>query len=235
MSLQKASLKKMLRLGGYIRNPVLVQVIGICPVAAAATSVFNALVLSAVFSLSLILCEVIASLMLKKVPRWVRMGFYSIIGMAVVFPVMYVFERFSLSAFSSLGIYLPLMVMSSFNCVHCEKYAVKHSVKLSFFDAVASLVGYCSVLLAVGFLREVFGNGTFLGIDIPFIDGMSGLLMPFGGLLIIGVLAAAHKALIIKYHPKKLREIETKFSLDESDDKEATFTYAIKNRFKKNP
>jgi electron transport complex protein RnfE len=175
----------------------------------------------------------VASLMLKNFPRWVRMGIYSIINLLVVLPVMYVFERFSLSLFSSLGVYLPLMVMSSFNCVHCEKYAVKHSVKLSFFDAVASLLGYCSVLMAVGLIREVFGNGTFLGVNIPFVNGMSGLLMPFGGLLIIGILAAAHKAHIIKKYPAKLREIETKFALDESDDKEATLSYAVKNRFKK--
>ena len=94
MNQQKASLKRMIRLGGLIRNPVLVQVIGICPVAAAATSVINALALSAVFSLSLILCEVIASLFLTKFPRWVRMGIYSVIGMAVVFPVMFIFEKY---------------------------------------------------------------------------------------------------------------------------------------------
>lgn len=232
MNQQKASLKRMIYLGGFVRNPVLVQVIGICPVAAAATSVMNALALSAVFSVSLILCEVIASLLLKKLPRWVRMGIYSVISIAVVFPVMYIFERFSLAVFSTLGIYLPLMVMNSLNCVHCEKYAVKHSVKLSFFDAIASLVGYCSTLIAVGVIREVLGSGTFLGIDLGF-DGIRGLLMPFGGLLVIGILAAAHKAQIIRRHPSKLREVETKFALDETDDEEATLSYAIKNRFRK--
>lgn len=232
MNQQKASLKQMIHQGGFLRNPVLVQVIGICPVAAAATSVINALALSTVFSVSLILCEVVASLLLKKLPRWVRMGIYSIIGMAVVFPVMYVFEKYSLAVFSSLGIYLPLMVMNSLNCVHCEKYAVKNSVKLSFFDAVASLLGYCSILLAVGLIREVLGNGTLLGFDLGF-DGIRGLLMPFGGLFIIGLLSAAHKAQIIRQHPERLHEIETKFTLDEADDKEATLSYAIKNRFKK--
>lgn len=233
MNQQKASLKSIVHASGLVRNPVLVQVIGICPVAAAATSVINAAVLSVIFSVSLILCEVVASLMLKKFPRWVRMGIYSVIGLGVVFPVMFVFERYSVSAFSSLGIYLPLMIMSSFNCVHCESFAVKNSVKLSFFDAVASLIGYCSVLMITGTVREVLGNGTFLGINLPFIHPMSGLLMPFGGLLVIGVLAAVHKAGIIRTHPEKLSEIETKFIVDENDDKEATLTYAIRNRFKK--
>ncbi len=233
MSEKKASFKDMFLWGSVIRNPVLVQVIGICPVAAAATSTLNALALSFIFSLSLVLCEVIASLLLKKVPRWVRMGIYSVIGLGIVFPVMYFMEKYSLSLFSSLGIYLPLMVMSSFNCVHCESFAVKNSVKLSFFDAVTSASGYCGILIAVGVIREIFGSGGFLGFDIPFIDGMKGLLMPFGGLFIIGILAAFHKSRIMKNHPDKVKDIETDFALDESYDEQATLTYTVKNRFKR--
>lgn len=233
MKTRRLPLKKMILLGGYIRNPVLVQVIGICPAAAATTSLLNAVVLSAVFTLSLILCEVIASLLLKKVSRWIRMGLYSVIGMAVVFPVMYLLEKYELSSFSGLGIYLPLMVMSSLNCVHCEKFAVKHPVKASLYDAVASSVGYCTVLLLVGLIREIAGSGTVLRFDIAFIDGLSGILMPFGGLLVIGILAAIHKAVIQKNYPDKYSEHETKFTLDESDGKESTFTYAVKQRFGK--
>ena len=156
----------MIRLGGYLRNPVLVQVIGICPVAAAATSLANSLVLSVVFSVSLILCGIIASLMLKKTARWIRVGIYTIIGAAVVFPAMFLLEKYSTAVFSGLGIYLPLMAMSSFNGVHCEKYAVKHSVKESFYDAVASSIGYCGVLLIVGIIREIAGAGKIAGFDI---------------------------------------------------------------------
>lgn len=224
----------MIRLGGYIRNPVLVQVIGICPIAAAATSLMNSLLLSLVFAFSLILSEVIASALLKKFSRWVRMGVYAIIGVAAVFPVMYLLEKSGAAVFSSLGIYLPLMAMSSLVCVHCEKYAVKHSVKLSFFDAVASSVGYCAVLLVVGAVREIIGSGSILGFDIPFITGLKGALMPFFGFLMIGVLAAVHKAAIIKKYGKKAKDLEERFPLDEERDEEATFIYAVKNRFKKN-
>lgn len=224
----------MLHLGGYVRNPVLVQVIGICPVAAAATTVINALSLSAVFTLSLILCEVTASLLLKNVPRWIRVGIYAIIGTAVVFPFMYYLEKHELALLSGLGIYLPLMAMSSFNCVHCEKYAVKHGVKAAFFDSIASSTGYCSVLIIVGIIREVLGYGTILGYDIPFIDGFNGFLMPFGGLFLIGILSAVHKARIMKNSPKYIKDIERRFVLDESNDEEKTFSYSVKNRFKKN-
>ncbi len=230
---KRRPLRKMTVIGGFIRNPVLVQVIGICPVAAAATNFKNALILSAVFTLSLILCEVISSLMLKKVSRWVRMGIYSVINLIVVFPVMYFFEKWDLPSFSSLGVYLPLMVMSSFNCVHCEKFAVKHNVKLSFYDAVASSVGYCSVLILTGFIREIIGTGKIFSYDIPSFDGLKGALLPFGGLFVIGILAAIHKWLVGKMYPNKYSEHETKFTIDESDDKESTFIYAVKNRFSK--
>lgn len=223
----------MLRLGGYIRNPVLVQVIGICPVAAASTSLINSLLLSAVFAFSLVLSEVIASAFLKKLSRWIRMGIYAFIGVLAVFPVMYLLEKNSAVVFSNLGIYLPLMAMSSFNCVHCEKYAVKHSVKLSFFDALASSAGYCSVLIIIGAIREIIGSGSILGINIPFITGISGALMPFFGFLMIGILAAIHKAKIIKKYGSRAKDLEERFPLDEERDEEATFIYAVKNKFKK--
>ncbi len=230
---KKTSLKKMIKTGGYLKNPVLVQVIGICPVAAAATSLFNSLILSAVFTVSLILCELIASLMLKKVPGWIRVGIYIIIGAAVVFPIMYQLEKINTPVFASLGIYLPLMAMSSFNCVHCEKYAVKHTVKESFYDAVASAAGYSAVLIITGVIREIFGSGKIAGFDIPHIYGLNGMLMPFAGLFIIGLLSALHKSAVIKKYPKKASGLERRFVLDESRDDEGTFTYAVKARFGK--
>lgn len=230
---KKISLKKMIRTGGYLRNPVLVQVIGICPVAAAATSLFNSLVLAGVFIVSLILCEILASLIMKKLPRWIRVGIYIILGTVIVFPVMFMLEKTESPIFTSLGIYLPLMAMSSFNCVHCEKYAVKHTAKESFFDAVASSIGYSAVLIVVGIIREIFGSGTIAGFDIPVLNGISGVLMPFGGLFIIGLLAAIHKAIVIKNHPKQTANLEKRFVLDESADDEGTFTFALKQRFGK--
>ncbi|MCQ2471680.1 MAG: hypothetical protein MJ147_06550 [Clostridia bacterium] len=234
MSDKKVSLKKMIRVGGYLRNPVLVHVIGICPVAAAATSLFNSLVLAGVFTVSLIICEVLASLIMKKMPRWLRVSIYVIINTGIVFPVMYYLEKNQSPVFASLGIYLPLMAMNSFTCIHSEKYAVKHSVKESFFDAIASSIGYSAVLLLVGIIREIVGSGKIAGFDIPFISGLNGALMPFGGLFIIGILAALHKARVIKNYPKQARTIEKKFTLDESREEEGTFTYNLKNRFKKN-
>lgn len=233
MDSNKPSLKSMIKTGGFLRNPILVQVIGICPVAAAATSLINALALSVIFTLSLIFCEIIASLLLKKVSRWIRMGLYSVFGVMILFPFLYLFENYTPALFSSLGIYLPLMAMSSVNCVHCEKFAVKNSVKMSFFDAIATSVGYCAILIAVGTFREFLGSGTLLGIPLPLVKGLYGLLLPFGGLLIIGMLAAFHRSRLIKNHPDMVRDEEWKFVLDESDDKEATFTYALKNRFRK--
>lgn len=223
----------MIKLGGYLRNPVLVQVIGICPVAAAATSLVNSLILSAVFTVSIIICEVIASLMLKKTARWIRVGIYIVIGAAVVFPSMYLLEIYNTEVLSGLGIYLPLMAMSSFNSVHCEKYAVKHTVRESFYDAVASSIGYGAVLIAAGFIREIAGAGKIAGFDIIPVKGLSGFLMPFGGMIVIGLLAAFHKNRVVKNKLSHASDIEKRFVLDESTDEEGTFAFAVRNRFKK--
>ena len=146
---------------------------------------------------------------------------------------MFLLERYNTEILSGLGIYLPLMAMSSFNSVHCEKYAVKHTVKESFYDAIASSIGYCAVLLAVGFIREIIGAGAVAGFDIVPIKGISGFLMPFGGMIVIGLLAAFHKNRVMKNKRSHASDIEKRFVLDESTDEEGTFAYAVKNRFKK--
>ena len=88
------------------------------------------------------------------------------------------------------------------------------------------------MLLAVGFIREIVGTGALFGYKLPFFSGLGGAAMPFGGLIVIGLLAAAHKARVTKTYPRHAKDIETRFIVDESDDEEATFTYAVKNRFK---
>ena len=70
--------------GGFIHNPVLTQIIGICPIVAAATTLKNALVLSLVLTVSLIVNESFTSLFLKDTPRYVRLCFYTVISTLIV-------------------------------------------------------------------------------------------------------------------------------------------------------
>jgi Na+-translocating ferredoxin:NAD+ oxidoreductase subunit E len=198
--------------GSLIHNPVLVQVIGICPVVAAAVSFRAAALLAVIYSLILIVTQVIASAFLKRIVRWVRVAVYLIIGLIIVSPFIYYLEKYDIGIRITLGIYLPLLAANSLAALRCEKVAVRNTVKYSFFDAIAASAGYSAVLLLVGFIRELLGSGSIFENPIGFLPRASGMLMPFGGFIVLGFMAALLRAYIIRRYPKYAKAMNIEIS-----------------------
>ncbi|MCH5191745.1 MAG: hypothetical protein J1F23_06225 [Oscillospiraceae bacterium] len=190
-----------IRDSSIIKNPVLFEAVGICPIVAIATSLKLAVYLTLVTAVELILCEVIASLLLKNVRRYWRVALYVILGIAIILPITYFTVRFFPGVSMNLGVFLPLLAVNSIVALHCERVAVKSSVGDSFTDAVASSLGYGAVTLVVGFFRELLGGGTLWGMELRLPLKFSALLLPFGGLIIIGFSAAVLKAIIGARYP----------------------------------
>ena len=193
-----------------IFNPVLVQAVGLCPVVAMATSVKSAALIAAISAVIITLSEFLASIFLKSVPRWVRIGIYIILGGAIVIPFMVLIERMNASLFGSFGIYLPIMAVNSLNVLRCERFAVKISPLAALADGITASLGYAAVLIVVGFFREILGTGSLFGIQIFKTFSMSGLLLPFGGFLMLGFAGASLRTLISKFWPKYLDKKQPK-------------------------
>lgn len=193
-----------------IFNPVLVQAVGLCPVVAMATSVKSAALLAGISAVIITLSEFFASLFLKAVPRWVRIGIYIILGGAIVVPFMIFIERTNASLFGSFGIYLPIMAVNSLNVLRCERFAVKISPLAALADGVTASLGYSAVLIFVGFFREILGSGSLFGIQIFTDFSVPGLLLPFGGFLMLGFAGALLRTLISKFWPKYLDKKQPK-------------------------
>lgn len=188
--------------GILVHNPILVQVIGICPVVAAAVSLRAAALLAGIYTLILILTEVIASAFLKKTIRWVRVTLYMLIGLVVISPFSCYLEKNNAGIRITVGIYLSLLAANSLAVLRCEKIAVKNTVKYTFFDSLAASIGYSAVFLLVGFIRELVGNGTIWDKPVRFLPRASGMLMPFGGFIVLGFLAATLRAVVIRRYPQ---------------------------------
>ncbi len=193
-----------------IFNPVLVQAVGLCPVVAMATTLKGAALLSIVAAIAITLSEVIASAFLKVIPRWVRTGIYIIIGCALVVPIMYLIEKVNPELFGTLGIYLPVMAVNSLLVLRCERFAVRIKPLAALADGATASAGYAVVLLLVGAIREIIGSGAIAG--FKFWEGrtLTGLLLPFGGFLMIGFAGAALRSLISAYWPKYLDKKQPK-------------------------
>lgn len=194
---------KRIRNSAVIKNPLLFEAIGLCPVVAVATSLNLSILLAAVTAVEMIVCEVLASLLLKNVRRYWRVALYAVFGVAVISPIMFLVNRFFPEISMNFGIYLPLFAVNSLIALHCERVAVKNNVKDSFVDAASASLSYAAVTIIVGFLRELFANGSIGGIDVHLPVTFSVLATPFGGLLIMGFLAALLKSFVMSKYPDK--------------------------------
>lgn len=192
-----------IRNSALIQNPVLFEAIGIAPIAAIAVSLKTAIILAVASCLELVIIELFSCLALKKVKSYFRMPVYAVLGMLINLPVFMFFAKFTPNEALSVGIFLPLLAVNSLIALHCERFAVKNKMKDTFVDAISAAAGYAFVLLLVGTAREILGSGTIYSIDLHLPVQLSGLLMPFGGLLLVGFLAAAVKALIAKRYPEE--------------------------------
>ncbi len=194
----------------FIHNPVLIQAAGLCAIVAVATTLKTAVLLAAAFFPVLIITQVFACLALKKVPRWIRVAIYLLIGTAIIAGIIYAIDTFVPEISLGAGIYLALTAANSIIALHCEKLAVKTDLRHAFFDSVATALGYAAVIIPVGALREMIGSSTIWGANIKVPMTYPAILMPFGGFLVLAFFAAALKALINKRFPEHSAETEMK-------------------------
>lgn len=194
----------------FIHNPVLIQAAGLCAIVAVATTLKTAVLLAAAFFPVLIITQVFACLALKKVPRWIRVAIYLLIGTAIIAGIIYAIDTFMPEISLGAGIYLALTAANSIIALHCEKLAVKTDLRHAFFDSVATALGYAAVIIPVDALREMIGSSTIWGANIKVPMTYPAILMPFGGFLVLAFFAAALKALINKRFPEHSAETEMK-------------------------
>lgn len=194
----------------FIHNPVLIQAAGLCAIVAVATTLKTAVLLAAAFFPVLIITQVFACLALKRVPRWIRVAIYLLIGTAIIAGIIYAIDTFMPEISLGAGIYLALTAANSIIALHCEKLAVKTDLRHAFFDSVATALGYAAVIIPVGALREMIGSSTIWGANIKVPMTYPAILMPFGGFLVLAFFAAALKALINKRFPEHSADTEMK-------------------------
>ena len=203
------SFKEMMVKNAVVLNPVLVQLVGLCPVVAASSSLKNAMILSAVACAELIAVCVIASAFFKKLPRWIRVPLYFVIGLVLICPALWYVETKTLVVLSlGMKLFIPLVAINSVVAVRCEQFAVKNSVKSAFYDAASVGIGASVVFIIAGALREILGSGSIGGIALDIPVQYKGMALPFGCLVLLGFMAALLKMFVAKKYPDYTEESE---------------------------
>ena len=191
---------KQLKEGLITQNPVLVQVLGMCSTMAITTSFFNGLGMGVSVLIILTLSNIFISLLRKIIPNEVRIACYIVVIAGFVTCVDLLLKAFVPALSSSLGVFIPLIVVNCIILGRAESFSYKNGVAASFFDGIFQGIGYTVVLLIMCIIRELLGAGTFgggiLGPDLKGIQiipsqfpaGM--LTLPVGGFLVLGCLIA---------------------------------------------
>lgn len=180
-------------LNGFIKeNPVLVLVLGTCPTLAVSTSIISAVTMGISATLVLIGSNLVISLLRKIIPDQVRIPCYIVIIAGFVTIVQMLLQAYLPDLFEMLGVYLALIVVNCIILGRAEMYASKNKPFDSVCDAIGMGIGFTLALLCMAFIREVFGNASFAGYKLEFLEPykISILTQTPGGFFVYGCLIA---------------------------------------------
>ncbi len=197
--------KKLLKNGMWDNNPALVQLLGLCPLLAVSSTVTNALGLGIATLLVLVGSNVTVSLIRNYVPKEIRIPVFVMIIASLVTCVQLLMNAYAYGLYLSLGIFIPLIVTNCIIIGRAEAYASKNDPLPAALDGFWMGMGMTTVLVVLGAMREIIGNGTlFDGADLLLGEWASALriqlfqfdssfllaLLPPGAFIGVGLLIA---------------------------------------------
>ncbi len=173
-------------------NPVLVLILGTCPTLATTNNVAGAFGMGIAAMVVLICSNMLISLLRKVIPDSVRIPCYIVIIAGFVTIVQMIVQAFFPALYEMLGVYLALITVNCIILGRAEMFASKNNVLRSALDGIGMGIGFTIALCAMAFIREVFGNASFAGIAIPFLEPykIAFLVKAPGGMLVYGLLIA---------------------------------------------
>jgi len=183
---------QLLKGGVFTENPVLVQLLGLCPVLAVSTTLVNAFGMGAAVTAVLIGSNIVISILRRAIPPKIRIPCFVVVIAGFVTLVDLLFQAYWPGLSDSLGLFIPLIVVNCIVLARAEVFACKNGVYHSAVDGLAMGVGFALALAVVSAVREMLGNGTLMGYTLlPGYQPVLMMLLPPGGFLTLGFVAAA--------------------------------------------
>ena len=154
-------------INGIIKeNPTFVLMLGMCPTLAITTSAINGIGMGLTTTVILAASNLMISLLRNFIPDSVRMPAYIVVVASFVTIVQMLLQGFIPFLYSSLGIYIPLIVVNCIILGRAEAYASKNKPIPSLFDGIGMGLGYTLSITCIGAVRELIGAGSIFGKQI---------------------------------------------------------------------
>lgn len=209
--------RSQLKDGLLRKNPVLVQLLGMCSTMAITTTLFNGIGMGLSVTVILILSNIFISALRKVIPNKIRIAAYIVIIAGFVTMVDLLLQAFIPDLSKNLGVFIPLIVVNCIILGRAEAFASKHNVWQSALDGLCQGIGYTLALVIMCLIRELIGNGTIAG-GFSFINNGNGIrivpeayrilifALPVGGFLTLGFVIAGSQWLSRKLEDKAARK-----------------------------
>lgn len=203
--------------GLWKQNAGIVQLLGLCPLLAISSSVVNALSLGLATTLVMTLSGTAVAAIREFISNEARIPIYVLLIAVLVTVVQLLMNAYMYALYLVLGIFIPLIVTNCIILARAESFASKNGVLASAFDGIAMGLGLTAVLVVLGGIREIFGNGTLLsGIDLAFGEAAKPLIitvipdyhgfllavLPPGAFITLGLLIAMRNWLSLRAERK---------------------------------
>ena len=177
-------------------NPILVQVLGLCPALAVTNTVANGVAMSLAVMFVLAASSFLVSLAKKVIPGEVRISAYIMIIATFVSIADMTLQALAPAVHKSMGAFVPLIVVNCIILGRQEAFASRQPVGSAVADALGNSVGFTLILLVISAVREVLGSGTFLGLSVfgPHYEPWVIMILPPGGFFTLGLVMLAVNA-----------------------------------------
>ena len=174
---------------GFIKeNPTFVLVLGMCPTLATTTSAMNGLEMGLATMFVLILSNIVISLISPMVPDKVHIPVYIVVIATFVTVLQLLMQAFVPEVYTTLGLFIPLIVVNCIVLGRAEAFANKNSVVDSALDGIGIGIGFTMSLTVIGIVREILGSGSVFGWKFIPGDGILAFVMAPGAFLVLGYL-----------------------------------------------
>lgn len=147
------------------QNPLLKLMVGLCSALAVSTRVENGIFMGLAVTFVLTCSNIIIASIRKQIPREIRIPIFIVVTASFVTIVDLSMRAYFPAVYERLGVWIPLIVVNCMILARAESFASKNRVSFAMMDGLGLGVGYTTVLLIMGIIRELFGTGKIVIFD----------------------------------------------------------------------
>lgn len=174
-------------------NTVLSSLMVISPIIVCGDTVMNGIALVYAFSVITFLSVLIGSFVPKKLPYAVKIIIYALISSAVFIPTKMAAEEFFPDIIPRIGVYFMLVAVNSLITVRAEAFFYRMKRGRMIISLFFYILGFDVVMLTISLIREILAYSTVCGRVMDADILISGMAMPFGGFIILGVMCGIYR------------------------------------------